>query len=76
LQLVERFGHAFAAEAVQAPEQHHAEASLVGILKELLELEPFRAASTFLGTVLLLNGVAQPRGKGPQWPLAFVLRRA
>jgi hypothetical protein len=63
LQLVEHFGHALAAELVQASEQNPAKTALVGIEKELRELRPFCAAPTCLVTILRLDGVAQPRGK-------------
>jgi len=38
LQVVERFEHAFTAEAVQAPEQHQIELPLAGVGKHALEL--------------------------------------
>lgn len=76
LQVVERFGHALAAEAVEAPEQHHVEAALVGIGEELLELRPLSAAAAFLVAVLLIDGVAQPLGKGAQFAQLVVVRLA
>lgn len=57
--MVKRFGHAFATEAVEAPKQHHIEAPLVSIDRELLELRPLTAAPALLVAVLLIAGCSQ-----------------
>ena len=64
--MIQGFGHALAAEAVEAPEQHHVEAPLVGIEKQLLKRGALGGTAAFLVAVLLIDGVAQPLGKGPQ----------
>ena len=58
LQMIECLGHTLAAEAVEAPEQHYIEASLVSIEKKLLELGSLGSAAAFLVAILLIDGVA------------------
>jgi hypothetical protein len=58
LLVIERFGHALTPKAVEASEQHHVEAPLVGIKKELLKLRPLGAAPAFLVSVFSIDAVA------------------
>ena len=64
--MVQRLSHPLPTEAVQAPEQYHVEAPLVGIGKELLERGTLGIAAAFMVAVLLIDGVAQPLGEGAQ----------
>ena len=64
--MVERLANPFAAEAVQAPEQHYFEAPLVGISKELLKPRSLGRAAAFLVTALPIDCVAHPLGEGAQ----------
>lgn len=84
LQVVQRFGHALPAEAVERPEQHRVEAALVGIEQQLLELGAVGGAAAVLVAVLLKMEWPSRSAKARSssnwlslvWPLSRVETRA